>query len=80
MCFKNAKDKTGEALATAYQIETTAIGYRAAGMRKESVTAFTTASTKFLEAGRVEKAARCQQAIGDNLAAAGERDRRPAEF
>jgi len=56
-------------LAAAYQEELTAMEYRATGARKES---FEKASQLFLDAGRIEKAAQCQEAAGNLTASAGE--------
>jgi hypothetical protein len=73
MCFKRAGDKTGEALADAYFVELKGIEHRAAGSKKDFIAAFEKASKLFVKAGRIEKAVQCQEALGNILAAAGER-------
>jgi hypothetical protein len=71
-CFRKDGDIVGEMLANAYLAELSALEYKAVNSRDGFESAYSKACDLFLKAGRILKAAECQEAMGNTVAAAGE--------
>ncbi|KAF8241597.1 hypothetical protein K440DRAFT_665246 [Wilcoxina mikolae CBS 423.85] len=69
-CFRQDGDTVGEMLANAYLAELSALEYRAVNSRAGFEAAYTKACDLFVQAGRILKAAECQEAMGNTIAAA----------